>query len=87
MEPKFSVGVPMFFGSFLPRILNKVSAPLTEPFKATYAFDIFRTKIEDALLLTEEAQPFGFSGSAMLKTGIAGAEGFERSLSFDKNFA
>ena len=56
MEPKFSVGVPMFFGSFLPRILNKVSAPLTEPFKATYAFDIFRTKIEDALLLTEEAQ-------------------------------
>lgn len=55
MEPKFSVGVPMFFGSFLPRILNKVSAPLTEPFKATYAFDIFRTKIEDALLLTEEA--------------------------------
>jgi hypothetical protein len=56
IEPKFPVGVPMFFGSFLPRIFNKVSAPLTEPFKATYAFDIFKAKIEDTLLLTEEAQ-------------------------------
>lgn len=46
----------MFLSSFLPRILTKVSQPLIEPIKSTYAFEILKESIEEKFLLTEQAQ-------------------------------
>ena len=37
-------------------MLTKVSAPLIEPIKSTYAFEIIKGSLEDKLLLTEQAQ-------------------------------
>jgi hypothetical protein len=45
----------MFLSSFLPRIFTKVSQPLIEPIKSTYAFEILKESIEEKFLLTEQA--------------------------------
>ena len=56
MQPKYPIGATMFLQSFLPRILTKVSAPLLEPIRSTYAFEIIKESLEEKLLLTEQAQ-------------------------------
>ena len=55
MEPKYPIGATMFLQSFLPRILTKVSGPLIEPIRSTYAFEIIKESLEDKLLLTEQS--------------------------------
>lgn len=34
-QPTYPIDLPMMVGSFLPRIMRKVSQPITEPLKAT----------------------------------------------------
>jgi len=58
----------MFLQSFLPRILTKVSAPLLEPIRSTYAFEIIKESLEDKLLLTEQAQMKHLATNMMKKS-------------------
>lgn len=56
MMPKFNIGTPIFLCSFMPRIVQKVTEPLTEPLKNTYPFEILRDTIKSKMLLTPESQ-------------------------------
>ena len=56
MEPKYPIGATMFLQSFLPRILTRVSGPILEPIRSTYAFELIKESLEDKFLLTEQSQ-------------------------------
>lgn len=55
MEPKYPIGATMFLQSLLPRFFSKISRPIIEPFRSTYAFEIIKESMEDKFLLTEKS--------------------------------
>jgi hypothetical protein len=55
MQPKYNIGAPVFLCSFMPRIVQSVTEPLTEPLRNTYPFEILKETIKNKLLLTPES--------------------------------